>query len=90
MLYYMSDTCDMKKGQGGARCRYASSYQKAWKGAAMFNIPIRWTNRHQQYISLHIVCTVEDLEFNPGIFGTEISNWGSIPPFLLIIVSGRN
>ena len=32
---------------------------KSAKGSARFNVPIRRTNRYQQYIRLHIKCTAE-------------------------------
>ena len=34
-------------------------FSKSTKEAARLNIPIRQKNRYQQYICLHITCTVE-------------------------------
>ena len=58
---------------------------KSIKGSVRYNVPFRWTNRYQQYYILYIFTTYavwKDLEFNPSIFGTETSDWSSVPPSL--------
>ena len=41
---------DERTGEGETRCRLvACSSRKAPRGAARFNVPIRRTNRYQQY-----------------------------------------
>ena len=60
---------------------------KGTKGAARLNVPIWWRNCYHQYICFHNICITEG--FNPGIFGTETSGWGSAPPSLLIQFKGE-
>ena len=50
---------DERKGEGEIRWRLiACSSRKAPRGPPGFNVPIRWTNRYQQYYmpSQHIYC----------------------------------
>ena len=63
---------------------------KSSKQAARFNIPIWWRISIKSTNAFPINSLRRDLGFNPGIFGPEISDWGSAPPSLLIPASDRN
>ena len=47
-----------RKGEGETRCRLILLFSKSTKGAARLNVPIRHTNRYQQYYmsSRHTYC----------------------------------
>ena len=68
----------------------AYSYQKPSRGPPGLTFPFDvWIAINNTYAFIPHALR-RDLRFNPGIFGTETSDWGSASSFLLILVPERN
>ena len=87
----MSDECEVRMNEGETWCQHYPALIKNRQGGARFNIPILWMNCYQQCIfSSHLMHCRGIWDLNPGIFGTETSDYGSARPSFQIPVPGRN
>ena len=81
-VYELNTRWGRVKGKPGAGISLL--FLKSTKGAARINVPPEWRiviNNKYAFISYALR---RDIGFSPGIFGTEISNWVSAIPSLLV------